>query len=298
MTLSDLNVSWDAGIHAILGAPKDGGPLLLSMLAGAERPRKGQIRVLKGNPLERSVRSRIAFVPLDPVLPDALRVHEIVMLAQRFRGDARGSAVDGLAALGIETLAPRPARTLGPAEGRAVLLAEALASPSVRVLLIEEPAVCLEPRAASHLGGSLREFARDGRAVILVTSSARDADALADDTWLLRAGILSGPCPPLMSLARGPSSTGASFRLAVSDARALTAALARETDVETMAYDEGGLRVNGPNPVALAEALGRTIAATQVVVFDLRIERSDASPPPVRPREAALGPDRSRWEVP
>jgi ABC-type multidrug transport system ATPase subunit len=291
MTLSDLNASWDRGIHAILGAPTDGGPLLLSLLAGAERPRQGQIRVLDGDPLETSIRSQIAFVPLHPVLPDALRVREILALARRIRGDARGPGVSGLSVLEIESLAPRLARTLGPGEGRAVLLAEAIASPRVRVLLIEEPGVRLEPRAARRLGGVLREFARDGRVVLVVTSSARDADALADDTWQLRAGCLLPPCSPAASLGLEPSATGINLHLVVSDPRALTAALARESDVEGVTYDDAGLRVHGSNAIALAEAIGRTVAATEVVVFELRMEGGDATSP-YRPRDTAGATDR------
>jgi energy-coupling factor transporter ATP-binding protein EcfA2 len=171
------------------------------------------------------------------------------------------------------------------------LLAEAIASPRVRVLLIEEPGVRLEPRAARRLGGVLREFARDGRVVLVVTSSARDADALADDTWQLRAGCLLPPCSPAASLGLEPSATGINLHLVVSDPRALTAALARESDVEGVTYDDAGLRVHGSNAIALAEAIGRTVAATEVVVFELRMEGGDATSP-YRPRDTAGATDR------
>jgi ABC-type sugar transport system ATPase subunit len=253
--------------------------------------------VLDGNPLRTPVRSQIALVPLHPALPDALRVHEIVGLAQRLRGDVRASAIECLSALGLEALAPKLARSLTPDEGRAVLLAEALGSSRVRVLLVEEPGVRVEPRAARRLGGALREFTHDGRVVVMTTSSARDAEDLADDAWQLRAGCLRGPCPPAMSTPLETSTSGASVRVIVSDPRALTAALTRESDVEGVTFDDGGLRVRGPNALALSEAVGRAIVATEVDVFELRLETGEVTPSPAQPRDTSVETKRPSAEA-
>jgi energy-coupling factor transporter ATP-binding protein EcfA2 len=215
-------------------------------------------------------------VPLRPALPDALRVREIVSVARRLRGDALGPAVDSLASLGVEALAPRLARTLAAEEGRAVLLAEALGSARVGVLLVEEPRVRVDPRAVHRIGAAFREFARDGRTVIFVTSSARDAEALGDDIWQLRSGCLQGPCPLEMSPTLESLTGGASLHVIVSDSRALASSLLHEADIEGVTYDGGGLRVFGRSALALASAVGRAIVAAEVVVHELRFVPGDA----------------------
>lgn len=298
MTLADLNVSWGPGIHAVLGAPNDGGPLLLYLLAGFARPRRGSVRVVDGNPVYTRVRSQIALVPLYPVLPDALRVGEIVALARRLRSDPRASALESLSVLGLEALAPRLARTLSHDERRAVLLAQALGSPRVRVLLVEEPGVRVESRAAHRLGAALRDFARGDRVVIVATSSSRDAEALADDVWQLRTGCLRGPFPPATSTTmESSSSNGATLRVRVSDPRALTGALSRESTVEGVAYDDLGVRVHGPNALALAEAVGRAIVATQVAVMELAAEPDDDFPSIARRQADPIAAQRARGEA-
>jgi energy-coupling factor transporter ATP-binding protein EcfA2 len=243
--------------------------------------------VLDGNPLHAPVRTQIALVALHPALPEALCVREILALSQRLRGDVRVPALESLSALGLEALEPKLGRSLTPDEGRAVLLAAALGSSRVRVLLVEEPGVRVEPRAARRLGAALREFTRDGRVVVMVTSSARDAEGFAEDTWQLRAGRLRGPCSPTMSSPLEPSTAGASLRVLVSDSRVLAAALTRESHVEGVTYDDGGLRVHGANALALAEAVGRAIVATEVDVFELRLETGDVAPPSSQPRDAS-----------
>ena len=111
MTLASVSVGWGPGVHAVMGTPADGGPLLLALVAGAARPRAGRVRVLDRAPGDASVRAAVAFVPLAPALPEALRVHEAL--------DARGGhprvmppghAGERLAVLGIQALAPRRMR--------------------------------------------------------------------------------------------------------------------------------------------------------------------------------------------
>jgi len=83
LALASVSLRWGAGVHAVLGRREDGGALLLALIAGAARPRSGRVTVLGGAPEDASVRTRVAVVPLDPTLPDALRVGEALVLATR-----------------------------------------------------------------------------------------------------------------------------------------------------------------------------------------------------------------------
>lgn len=146
-----LTATFEAGVHALVGGPRDGGPLLLSVIAGRALVRSGRVRVLGEAPGSHAIRRRVGWVPSAPSLPEAMRVHEVMALAAVLRGEAAAPTVERLAALGLEALALRRVRSLTLEERRAVALAEALTSTVVRVLLLEEPLVAVDPRAAARV---------------------------------------------------------------------------------------------------------------------------------------------------
>jgi ABC-type multidrug transport system ATPase subunit len=156
-------------------------------------------------------------------------------------------------------------------ETRAVAMAEAVTSSVVTVLLIEEPLVAIDARAAARLGEALRARSREGVAVVVTTASVRDAIELADDHVLLKSGVIVGRARSLDELA-GLSPRGARVRMLVSDPRPLAAALAREEDVEAVARRDMAVVARGRDAVQLARAAARAIIASGVDVIELRIE--------------------------
>ena len=63
LSRSTLSIAWGEGVHAIVGTVADGGPLLLGLLAGRERVRAGELRVLGHAPDDAAVRPQVALVP-------------------------------------------------------------------------------------------------------------------------------------------------------------------------------------------------------------------------------------------
>ena len=244
--------------------------------------RTGELRVLERSPEDAAVRPQIALVPLAPPLPDGMRVHEVLALAADLRGEPPTPAAQRLAALGVEALAPRTVRSLSHDEARAVALAEALTSTRVRVLLLDEPLVSLDPRAAGRLPALLRERASLGMAIVLATASVRDAGELADDHVVLRDGAVLGHAASLDGLsAFAPS--GARMRVLASDPLALVAALAREPEIEAVARRDGVVVARGKDAKLLAQAVGRAVLAAGVELVEMRLE-----PPSLEDARAAV----------
>jgi ABC-type multidrug transport system ATPase subunit len=297
LALSKISLTWGPGVHALVGASADGGPLLLALIAGAARPRAGRVRVLDGAPTDPAVRAHLAFVPLERALPQGMRVAEVLEIAAVIRGDPPQNAAERLGALGIQPLATRSVETLSREEARAVAIAEAVTSRGVRVLLIEEPLVSLDPRAASRLPEVLRARSLAGTAVVVATASVRDAQELADDCVVLRAGAVVGRAPSLdlfagLSGTSGTPGDGARLRIWSSDPRALAAALAREERVEAVARRDASVTVRGRDPVELARAAGRAVVASGVALREIRVET-----PSLREARAALANTVARTAV-
>ena len=274
LVLASVSVTWEAGVHSILGTRADGGPLLCALVAGILRPRSGAIRVLRGSPYDAEIRKQIARVPLDAALPDALRVDESLAMAAAIRGEPERPAAERLARLGIESLATRRVGSLSRPEARAVALAEAVTSSRVRVLLVEEPYAAMDPRACARLGACLRTLGEEGRAVVVDTASARDAAELADDHLLLRAGTVLGRTESLDDLAFGPPE-GARIRIVArdeDDGRVIGIALAGDADVQSVERRGPAVIARGRNASRLAQAAERAVVTAARDVTEIRVD--------------------------
>jgi ABC-2 type transport system ATP-binding protein len=267
LALSSLTHHFEAGVHAVVGAPTDGGGLLLAVIAGRVRPRTGTVSVEGAAPS--AARRRIAYVPLAALVPDALTVREALDAASLIRGEPARDAAARLAVLGVEALAPRLGRTLAPSEARAVLMVEALTSRAVHAILLEEPFVALDARAHAGLPAAVRGRAREGACVIVATSSTRDAAELADAHLVLEKGALSRRAD---TSDLGAGAGGARVRVVTPDTRSLLAELAREAAVTGVESAGNALVASGADLLSTVAAVGRAVVRSRVEVDDLRPE--------------------------
>jgi ABC-type multidrug transport system ATPase subunit len=213
-------------------------------------------------------------------------VEEILATASRIRGEPLREAAERLRPLGLEPLATRWARSLSVAEARAVAVAEALTSTQVAVVLVEEPFVAMDSRAAPRLAEALRAKAREGGAIIVTTASMRDASELADDAVHLHAGALVGHASGVEGLVRSGSGR-AGIRVVLRDAaeaRSFVAELARAAVIESVENDGSWVFARARDPVALARAAGHALANLDVHVAEMRLE-----PPPFDDIDSAAG---------
>lgn len=294
IALSQVSLAWTAGAHAILGTRDDGGPLLLSAIAGRVRVASGRVRVLGESAGAPRVRRQVAYVPLDATLPDALRVDEALAVASELRREPEQDAAARLGALGLDALARRPVRSLLASEARAIALAEALTSTQVRVLLVEEPFAVMDARAVGRMAERLRARAEAGAVVVVATASVGDAGDVADDHALLRRGTLVGRGASQDVLA-GFWLDGNNARLrivlkGVDDARALAGALARQADVVGIERLAGAVCARGRDAAALARAAARAAVEVGVDVAELRFDPPSLDEAQARPSPAAGAP--------
>jgi putative ABC transport system ATP-binding protein len=198
LALQGVSLSVAAGeIVAVTGPSGSGKSTLLSCLAGLDEPDGGMVRV-GGERLSRrseEERARIRGERIGVVFQQAnlvshLSVADNVALAQRIGGgsdggDARRRA-DVLERCGIATRAhARPAQLSGGELARAGV-AVALAN-APQVILADEPTGELDSVTAVRVLDLLRDRARDGAAVVVV-SHAPEVSAISDREIHLRDG--------------------------------------------------------------------------------------------------------------
>jgi len=279
----DVTCTLQAGRHALLGRVEDGVSVLLACIAGEARPKRGSLTVLGGPPSAQ--RGRVAWIPTLVKLPDVLRVDETIAIARSIRKNAPVDASAVLAPLGLEALAKRRTGSLSASEARAVAVAEALASPSVSVVLIEEPFVSMAAPAASALPRILAS--RKNTCVVVSTASASDAALLADDFLVFDRGKLATVTTDL----RGASRETPRLRIMAEDTRALAAELAKKEEITRLELAAHGILVEGTDTVALATAVNAAIVDARANVQSIDAEPASLEalrkPPAKAPAPAA-----------
>jgi len=193
-----LNITADlnpAGVTAVFGPSGAGKSTLLRLIAGFEKPDKGQF-VWRGSPLidtEKRVYHKAHNRPFATVFQDArlfshLTVSGNLSFAQKRAKSDAPKMSDLIDAMQIGALLERKPHTLSGGERQRIALARALLS-GPELLLLDEPlsSLDLENRRAvlPFLENALKAFQIPA---LLVTHDMDEAARLADDIIVLKAG--------------------------------------------------------------------------------------------------------------
>jgi putative ABC transport system ATP-binding protein len=197
--LADISLGIPAGqFAAIMGPSGSGKSTLLNLIAGLDRPTRGEIRVdgisvgtLGEAALARYRRRRLGFVFQFFHLLNQLTVFDNVVLPAQLAGvkprEAKARARDLLDRLGIVEKANEYPERLSGGQRQRVAIARALVNRPA-VLLADEPTGALDSRSGDQVMELLAGLNRAGQTVVLVTHDAPLAAAYATRVITLRDG--------------------------------------------------------------------------------------------------------------
>ncbi|KAB1072132.1 ABC transporter ATP-binding protein [Methylobacterium planeticum] len=184
--------AWPGEILGLLGDSGCGKSTLLRIVAGLERPDRGEIR-FDGRRIDPETPPEARGVGLmfqDYALFPHLSVAENVRfgLNRLPRREAEGIAAARLAQVGLGHRAASYPGTLSGGEGQRVALARALA-PGPRILLLDEPFSNLDRRTRDRVRADTLAVVRAaGTTTLLVTHDPEEALAFCDRIALMRDG--------------------------------------------------------------------------------------------------------------
>ncbi|MEV6772479.1 amino acid ABC transporter ATP-binding protein [Nocardia sp. NPDC051030] len=202
-------------VTVILGPSGSGKSTLLRTINHLEKVDAGIVRVggelvgyrRKGNRLhelpEREIlrqRSRIGFVFQNFNLFPHLTVRENVALAPiaaqgRHKAEAHAEAFELLTRVGLADKADEHPRRLSGGQQQRVAIARALAL-RPEVVLFDEPTSALDPELVGEVLDVIRELARGGATLVIVTHEVGFAREIADTIVLMDAGRIVEQGPP------------------------------------------------------------------------------------------------------
>lgn len=183
---------------ALVGANACGKSTLLRGLARLLTPRAGRV-TLGGTDVARlaprALARRVAVLPQSPVAPEGIRVADLVAhgryphqgLFRAHRSDDDAVVTRTLEATGTADLADRRVDELSGGQRQRVWLAMVLAQ-EPEVLLLDEPTSALDVAHQVEVLDVLRDQARAGRTVVLVSHDLTLAARYADELVVMAAG--------------------------------------------------------------------------------------------------------------
>ena len=160
----------EPGVHLILGPNGSGKSTLISILAGAERPSSGYVRVLGFDPWRDSgklagrVKALLDRVNLPPWLP----CRDLVEATVEYSRSSWGDVLEVAGKLGVTGYWSRPYGTYSTGMKRKCLLLVALTG-EAEVLMLDEPFQGLDRVAVSTVVDIVEYKARRGVTVVIAT---------------------------------------------------------------------------------------------------------------------------------
>jgi iron complex transport system ATP-binding protein len=192
--LADVDAEARPGrITAVLGRNAVGKSTLLRCVIGLLRPEEGEV-LLRGRPAHR-LRARelaalAAYVPQRSIVSAAFTVREVVRLGRYALGRSEKRVEAAIAAMELHAVAERLYPALSVGQQQRVALARALAQlPERGLLILDEPTSAMDMRHARNAFSVLRRLADDGATVLIAMHDLSAAASIADDAWLLEAGM-------------------------------------------------------------------------------------------------------------
>ena len=186
---------------ALIGRNGAGKTTLLRIVAGFNRPGKGQVRIFGNAPRHTETRRMIGFLGHGISVYDELSALENLMLYATLYNlpDPRRAALDWLERTGLSRVASGLVREFSRGMRQRLAVARAfLHDPSV--LLLDEPFTALDDKAIAVLQRLLREALAQGKTIVMSTHQLREALELSSHVAMLNRGQVAfhGPCTPEM----------------------------------------------------------------------------------------------------
>lgn len=182
-------------LFGFLGPNGAGKTTTLRMIAGILRPTAGAVRIagldMASDPM--AAKAKLGFIPDRPFIYEKLTGMEFLrFVAGLFRED--GAAVEGrarelLALFDLEDWRDELVESYSHGMRQKLIIASAFVH-RPEVIVVDEPMVGLDPKAARTLKDLFREYTRRGHTIMMSTHTLEVAQAMCDRIGIIQRGRL------------------------------------------------------------------------------------------------------------
>ena len=186
--------AYDGQVLTFLGPNGAGKSTTIKAITGLIRPSSGKISLAGFDVIRQSVaaKARLGYVPDRPYLYQKLTGRELLRFLGSLRKieDCETKAQSWLEFFGLQDFANELIETYSHGMRQKLTFITALLH-DPQILVIDEPMVGLDPRAAKQVRKLMRDYALKGNTVLLTTHSMEVAEAVSDRVLLINKGQIA-----------------------------------------------------------------------------------------------------------
>jgi ABC-2 type transport system ATP-binding protein len=267
VALDGLDLDVRAGeLLAVLGPNGAGKTTAIALMLGLQIPDAGEVTLFGRSPHDLAARRGVGVMMQEVMLPDALRVRELIAMTQAYYPDPLTLA-EAIALAGVEKIAERPYIKLSGGQKRQAQFALAICG-RPRLLFLDEPTTGLDVTARETMWATLRGLVAGGTSIVLTTHYIEEAQALADRVVVMAKGrqVATGTVAEMRSLV-------ARKRVDCITATAATAIAAWPTVTAAIAGEGGLVSITTTD----AESVVRRLLAADPDLTELEVRRAGLS---------------------
>jgi ABC-2 type transport system ATP-binding protein len=187
VALDGLDLEVRAGeLLAVLGPNGAGKTTAIALMLGLQVPDAGEALLFGRSPHDLAARRGVGVMMQEVMLPDALKVRELIAMTQAYYPEPLTLA-EAIALAGVEKIAERPYIKLSGGQKRQAQFALAICG-RPRLLFLDEPTTGLDVTARETMWATLRRLVAGGTSIVLTTHYIEEAQALADRVVVMAKG--------------------------------------------------------------------------------------------------------------
>ena len=250
---------------SVLGPNGAGKSTAIALMLGLQQPTAGEVRLFDRSPQDLKARRGVGVMMQEVMLPDALRVGELISMTCAYYPQPLTLA-ETLALAGVEKLAKRPYAKLSGGQKRQVQFALAICG-RPRLLFLDEPTTGLDINARETMWAAVRGLVKGGASIVLTTHYIEEAEALADRVVVMAKGrqVAQGTVDEMRALV---------VRKRVDCATATKlAAIEAWPEVSAATQADGRVSITTTD----AEAVVRKLLAADATLSELEVRRAGLS---------------------
>jgi ABC-2 type transport system ATP-binding protein len=192
--INNVNLSIPPGITSLVGPNGSGKTTLMNLMAGLLRPTRGEIRVLGVAPHQPQRLGRMmGYCTQFDAFPRGLTgwqfLRSFLLLHGLSEAECERRAASALDRVNMREAAHRPVAAYSKGMRQRVKLAQAMAH-QPQVLVLDEPLNGLDPMARAETIALFREWADEGRHVIVSSHILHEVDRISDQVIMLSHGYV------------------------------------------------------------------------------------------------------------
>ena len=251
--LNDVTVRVPPGITGLLGPNGAGKSTLMKLVTGQLKPSQGQVHVL-GEPAwdNPGLYFRIGFCPEQDAFYDRMTgrawVAGLLTLNGLDEEQALSLADKAIGRVGLSHVAEKKIGAYSKGMRQRIKLAQAVAH-DPELLILDEPLAGMDPLARRRTIRLIREWARDGRSVLVSSHILHEIEAMTADILLINNGriLAEGNVHQIRELIDEHPHT---VHVRAADPRALARQFLTEDDVRSLRFEEDAVIVETVKPDA------------------------------------------------